>query len=361
LQTGDLWSWGAGESGQLGNGRCTFRDRPELCVSSEITTEPFKEVACGRAHVLALTEEGNLYVWGLNAKGQLGLGDTNQRVTPTPMELPNGHEVAKIYASNHSSACITLTEQSLLTWGSGKDYRLMHGNEDNYLFPTLVERFKDVLLAKFCFAQKQSLALAHTRLTKVPILPSPLSSLPPLLSLLDPLYLFVPSPTSLLQIFPTRGPQKSFSSLELYGCGFWDSDSIVVRFTKSGDELALPRSSHGQFVRSDLIVCRPPKLSDIGLYDVTIAVNGVDFCGDVHVVEIYTDPILHGLVSPQIYDAKNETGLTTLVLVCPLSFPLLCFPSVPPSLTPLLLSLSLPELQSSWSLCQRIWSLCASL
>lgn len=167
LQNGDLWSWGAGESGQLGNGRCTFRDRPELCISSDITTQPFKDVACGRAHVLALTEEGNLYVWGLNAKGQLGLGDTHQRTTPTPMELPNGHEVAKIYASNHSSACITKAGQILFTWGSGKDYRLMHENESNYLIPTLVEKFRDILVAKFCFAQKQSLVLAQTRLTKV--------------------------------------------------------------------------------------------------------------------------------------------------------------------------------------------------
>jgi hypothetical protein len=88
--------------------------------------------------------------------------------------------------------------------------------------------------------------------------------------------------------------------------------------------LALPRSSHGQFVRSDLIVCRPPKLAEIGLYDVAIAVNGVDFCSDVRVVDIYQDPILHGLVSPQLYNAMTETGLTTIVLVTAL-IPLLSF------------------------------------
>lgn len=117
--------------------------------------------------MLALTDEGNLYVWGLNAKGQLGLGDTKQRATPIKMELPNGHEVGKIYASDHSSACITQSGQILLTWGSGKDFRLMHGNEDNYLVPTAVSKFQDILISKFCFAKQQSLALAQTRLTKV--------------------------------------------------------------------------------------------------------------------------------------------------------------------------------------------------
>jgi large repetitive protein len=167
-----VWSWGSGESGQLGNGRKTYRDQPERCVSSDITCELFTDVACGTAHVLALTENGNLFVWGLNAKGQLGLGDCTSRPTPIEMELPNGHEIAKIYASNQSSAAITRTGQNLLTWGSGKDYRLMHKNEDNLPVPTLVERFREVLVAKFCFAEKQSLALARTRLTKVANLPS---------------------------------------------------------------------------------------------------------------------------------------------------------------------------------------------
>jgi alpha-tubulin suppressor-like RCC1 family protein len=171
-----VWSWGSGESGQLGNGRKTCRDQPERCVSSDVTSELFTDVACGTAHALALTESGNLFVWGLNAKGQLGLGDYTSRAAPTEMELPNGHEIAKIYASDHSSAAITRTGQNLLTWGSGKDYRLMHRDEENLTAPTLVERFRDILIAQFCFAQKQSLALAHTRLTKVHHQPSPSSS-----------------------------------------------------------------------------------------------------------------------------------------------------------------------------------------
>lgn len=281
--SGEVWSWGSGECGQLGNGRCTMRDVPEKCISNDITTELFCDVACGSAHVLALTENGNIYVWGLNTKGQLGLGDIKVRQTPLHMELPNGHEVAKIYAEGHSSACITKSGQKLLTWGSGKDYRLMQGNQNNIMIPTYVNNFQDVLVEKFCFTQSQSLALVHTRLTK---------------------------------IFPTCGPQKGFSSLELYGCGFWDSDTIVVRFTKKDDEMAMPRSSHGQYVRPDLIICRPPKLNDVGLYDVTIAVNGIDFCSDIHVVDIYQDPILNGLIAPQIYNAKMESGLATLILSC---------------------------------------------
>ncbi len=33
-----------------------------------------KQVACGNAHSAVLDQEGNLYLWGANRKGQLGTG-----------------------------------------------------------------------------------------------------------------------------------------------------------------------------------------------------------------------------------------------------------------------------------------------
>jgi alpha-tubulin suppressor-like RCC1 family protein len=42
-----------------------------------------KAIAAGGWHSLALTESGEVYAWGSNGHGQLGLGDTNNRLTPT--------------------------------------------------------------------------------------------------------------------------------------------------------------------------------------------------------------------------------------------------------------------------------------
>ena len=39
----------------------------------------FDQVACGSEHSMALTTEGDLYSWGLNFKGQLGVGDFENR------------------------------------------------------------------------------------------------------------------------------------------------------------------------------------------------------------------------------------------------------------------------------------------
>lgn len=36
-----------------------------------------------------------------------------------------------------------------------------------------------------------------------------------------------------MQLSPSSGPQKSFKELLIQGCGFWDSDRIIVTFTNA--------------------------------------------------------------------------------------------------------------------------------
>lgn len=46
----------------------------------------FQQIACGSEHSFALTKDGELYSWGLNFKGQLGLGDFENRHEPSLVE-----------------------------------------------------------------------------------------------------------------------------------------------------------------------------------------------------------------------------------------------------------------------------------
>lgn len=76
---GSLWVWGANWAGQLGNGNNTDRSTPQQLI---IAGERVVQVACGANHVCALTQSNQLYVWGYNTHGQLGLSDTVSRHTP---------------------------------------------------------------------------------------------------------------------------------------------------------------------------------------------------------------------------------------------------------------------------------------
>ncbi len=43
-------------------------------------------MSCGSEHSYALSKDGEVFSWGLNFKGQLGLGDFENRLEPTLVE-----------------------------------------------------------------------------------------------------------------------------------------------------------------------------------------------------------------------------------------------------------------------------------
>ena len=77
---GTLWATGYNDSGQLGLGDSGFfkdRDTPTQVTSDVVA------VAAGSYHSLFVKRDGTLWAMGDNAEGQLGLGDTTNRDTPT--------------------------------------------------------------------------------------------------------------------------------------------------------------------------------------------------------------------------------------------------------------------------------------
>jgi alpha-tubulin suppressor-like RCC1 family protein len=63
---GSLFAWGNNRRGQLGDGTTTDRLSPVQIMSDVVV------VSAGGAHTMAITSEGNLFAWGENFHGQLG-------------------------------------------------------------------------------------------------------------------------------------------------------------------------------------------------------------------------------------------------------------------------------------------------
>ena len=83
---GKAWCWGIGNS--LGDGNNTTSTTP-VAVSGNhtfvsLSVAPFGGPTSGSA-VCGLTDISDLYCWGFNDKGQLGLGsgDTSYKYSPT--------------------------------------------------------------------------------------------------------------------------------------------------------------------------------------------------------------------------------------------------------------------------------------
>jgi alpha-tubulin suppressor-like RCC1 family protein len=123
---GTLWAWGAnGYYGQLGLGDTKDRNTP-----SQVGTETdWSAIAGGENHTLALKANRTLWAWGGNYYGQLGLGDTwIDRTTPTQVTtetdwLPQGGIIA---GANHSLG-IKATG-TLWAWGYNNRGQLGLGN-----------------------------------------------------------------------------------------------------------------------------------------------------------------------------------------------------------------------------------------
>src|SRR5471032_1173645 len=83
---GSLFSWGSNLQGQLGDGTNTDRVAPvqvQVTAPTTGTISPWTMVAAGEEHTVALRADGTLWAWGYNFYGQLGDGTTAAKAVPT--------------------------------------------------------------------------------------------------------------------------------------------------------------------------------------------------------------------------------------------------------------------------------------
>ena len=82
-----IYAWGYNRNGQLGLGcNATMMQPMKLILNSK---SKIKSVECGHSHTGMVTEFGECYVWGYNGCGELGLGDNINRYLPQKLSIEN--------------------------------------------------------------------------------------------------------------------------------------------------------------------------------------------------------------------------------------------------------------------------------
>ncbi|XP_043975030.1 probable E3 ubiquitin-protein ligase HERC6 isoform X1 [Gambusia affinis] len=108
--SGQVFSWGAGGDGQLGlaQGHPSNNQRPSrVPIPMPI---PVIQVSCGNSHSLALTKGGDVFSWGLNSHGQLGLGkDVTRQLRPVLVCALTGVAVTQVSAGGNHTLFLTLS------------------------------------------------------------------------------------------------------------------------------------------------------------------------------------------------------------------------------------------------------------
>jgi alpha-tubulin suppressor-like RCC1 family protein len=129
---GTLFTWGDGSSGQLGH-----REDKEACFLPHAVPDlpPIADFSCGWCHMLALTRAGELYVWGYNTNGRLGLGCSSDENLPPTLHPLQG--VTRITAGASTSFAV-LNSGALLGWGSNSYGNLGVGHVEQLLSPEVL-------------------------------------------------------------------------------------------------------------------------------------------------------------------------------------------------------------------------------
>jgi alpha-tubulin suppressor-like RCC1 family protein len=105
--SGQIISWGAGDYGQLGHG-LQFDERKPRLINQ---LERVQCLAAGLRHSVAVAESNGsvaeVYVWGCNFWGQLGLGDTAVRLQPTKISAIKTARVIQVSCGDrHTLLCL---------------------------------------------------------------------------------------------------------------------------------------------------------------------------------------------------------------------------------------------------------------
>uniref|UniRef100_M4E7A9 RCC1-like domain-containing protein n=1 Tax=Brassica campestris TaxID=3711 RepID=M4E7A9_BRACM len=96
-----VWSWGAGTDGQLGTAKLKDEHIPQLLSLTSLAS--ISMLACGGAHVIALTSGGKVLTWGRGNSGQLGHGDMLDSSLPKPVSFFDDYVVTQASAGwSHS-------------------------------------------------------------------------------------------------------------------------------------------------------------------------------------------------------------------------------------------------------------------
>jgi len=153
-----LWSWGRNDYGQLGIGANPDRSSPVQVGA--LTT--WAEVSGGGGFTAAVTTSGTLFSWGNGGDGRLGQGESSISRS-SPVQVGALADWAKVHTGQAFCAAIK-TNSTIWSWGSNYNGQL--GRNSNNGSSTLAQRASPVQIgsltnwarvsvgARFCMAVK---------------------------------------------------------------------------------------------------------------------------------------------------------------------------------------------------------------
>ncbi len=160
--SGSVYAWGWNINGQLGVGDTITRIRPQLVpnISTSTAFTEIKKIVCGSRFTIALTNTGQIFSWGRGDDGQLGHGSKKLTVTPSMIGLLASTKIVDVDTRGSHVVAVD-SDGFAYSWGRGDDGQLGHGDRQNKLEPKRIQNLKYVY--RVICSRLHSIALTHRR------------------------------------------------------------------------------------------------------------------------------------------------------------------------------------------------------
>lgn len=117
---GSLWCWGRNTSGQLGMGDTRARSTPERVTLADLTLSASLFTA-GAEHTCAVKANGTLWCWGSNRQGQLGTGAaTGTSPTPEQAQTDAMSGAVELVYGGGTHTCARTATSEVWCWGGNQ-------------------------------------------------------------------------------------------------------------------------------------------------------------------------------------------------------------------------------------------------
>ncbi|KAM3861697.1 RCC1 and BTB domain-containing protein 1-like isoform 2-T2 [Diretmus argenteus] len=157
-EEGELFAWGHNSYSQLGNGSTNQGVAPVL-VSTNLLNKKVTEVACGSHHSMALTDSGEVYAWGYNNCGQVGSGSTANQPAPRRVSNCLQNKVVVSIVCGQTSSLAVVDNGEVYSWGYNGNGQLGLGNNANQLTPCRLVALQGLCVQQIVSGYTHSLAL----------------------------------------------------------------------------------------------------------------------------------------------------------------------------------------------------------
>ena len=138
---GQVYSWGWNVTGALGTGDLMNQDVPTALSAGAIPVGvEITRVASGQEGGYALGDDGKVYAWGSDLFGDLGDGGSTDQDVPVAVvagDIPGGVTITAI-AAGSSSAYAVGSDGHIFSWGNGGNGQLGNGSGAESNTPVLV-------------------------------------------------------------------------------------------------------------------------------------------------------------------------------------------------------------------------------